>query len=201
MRFNGNTPGNKNILVSVNKTGYDYGLEISFLVPEYVIMYYGVYDNSSVQTRWSRWRYSLVFELEVDKEKINEAIFVPTVIETELNKTGNRLAGNQSADASFWNKVIFLGINFDSLRMDVVSELPKTTFMNFLSELVARSVGYCFWKDFERLNSNLMFFVGMFLGVSVLSFIRIFEWAISLWTSLYCRKIFENEMGSKSFKY
>jgi len=89
-----------------------------------------------------------VFELEVDKEKINEAIFVRTVIETELNKTGNRLAGNQSADASFWNKVIFLGINFDSLRMDVVSELPKTTFMNFLSELGGTIGGLLFLKRF-----------------------------------------------------
>ncbi len=260
VRFNGNTPGNRHRLASVNKTGYDYGLEISFLVPKEVIMYYGVYDNSqlvrsdevvslagpgegriikvkkratnrlgrpynecddearsSLSTELTRrvalmgseyrqkfcfrvcllaymerncvcslggqldeagandtcslgcvepvWRNfdfkrncgeecplecdSVVFELEVEKEKISEAFFIRTIIETELNKTGNRLAGNQSADASFWSTVIFFGINFDSLMTEVVSELPKTTFTNFLSELGGTIGRLLFLTDFK----------------------------------------------------
>jgi len=80
--------------------------------------------------------------------------------------------------AAVSTKLIHFEINFESLSFTQVSELPKRTVANFIADLggvigkfYSRKFSENFSDDYEAFSS----FKGVFLGLSVISFVEIFE--------------------------
>ncbi len=120
------------------------------------------------------------YDLKKETVKISEDPSFSRMIEKKLiaKRRENREYLSNYTAAAVATKLIHFEINFESLSFTQVSELPKRTVANFIADLggvIGKFYSRKFSEDFPDYYEAFSSFKGVFLGLSVISFVEIFE--------------------------